>query len=295
MNQKKTEWRGWAVALALAACLGLVAGPVLAQDQASADAAEPAVSEQPAETAAPADEVEEPDTAEVIDTSRLQLEKWVETQRVISKEREAWKLAKELLNERVGLVEGEIESTRGTIDEARKNLKETDAVYEEKSTEEAKLKSASASLVATVGDMERQTRELLKKFPVPLQDKLQALSQQLPDDPDNTDIPISRRYQNVIAILDQANRFNREITVIPHAVKPEGGDKEVTATVMYIGLGKAYFVYGELREFGGIGTPGDNGWVWTQTDELAADIGLVLDIYSNKEVPAYVSLPMDVQ
>ncbi|HSW01973.1 MAG TPA: hypothetical protein VLI39_17535 [Sedimentisphaerales bacterium] len=68
----------------------------------------------------------EPGTRENIDNARAAMEKWVETQRVISKEKQDWVLGREMLNERVALVEREIASLREKIDQAKESISDAD-------------------------------------------------------------------------------------------------------------------------------------------------------------------------
>ncbi len=234
------------------------------------------------------------DTAESIDLAREQLQKWVETRNNISKEKKEHKLAVEMLNERTALIQEQIDETHEKIESDKTKLADTDKTFNDKTAEDQKLKAGSDYLKQQIVSMEQQTRDLVKRLPTPLQDQVKVLSQQLPEDSANTEIPLSRRYQNVIGILNEINKFNRQITVIEHRITNAAGENP-SATVMYIGLGKAFYVYGADREFAGYGTPSDNGWVWHEANDLAPKIVLAHDIYSNKEVPAFVELPLEVK
>ncbi len=61
-----------------------------------------------------------------IDTVRTSLGKWVEIQRIVSQEKRDLALAKEMLNERIELVQREIDSLRAKISDAEKSIAETE-------------------------------------------------------------------------------------------------------------------------------------------------------------------------
>jgi hypothetical protein len=141
--------------------------------------------------------------------------------------------------------------------------------------------------------MESRVKEMLVGAPAPVTKRVQVLSQQIPDDPDDTKLAITNRFQNVIGILNEINKFNSEIAVVSEMRElPGGGEAEVT--VMYIGASKAYYVGGGGK-FGGVGTPGKTGWDWTATNDVADRIALMIDVYNNKQVAQFVELPFEVQ
>ena len=83
------------------------------------------------------------ESAPIVEDTRAALEKWVETQRVISKEKKDLALAKEMLNERIELVKREIDSLHGKISEAEESIAEADKKRAELIEENEKLKGAA--------------------------------------------------------------------------------------------------------------------------------------------------------
>ena len=61
-----------------------------------------------------------------IDEARGALERWVETRKIISKEERDFALSKEILQDRIALVERDIESVKVKIAEAQTTIAETD-------------------------------------------------------------------------------------------------------------------------------------------------------------------------
>ena len=261
----------------------------------STEATTETATEQPAanQTSPGGPPIQTPDAGETIDATRDQLEKWVETRRIIAQEKQDLRLAKEMLNERVALVQNEIQALKDKIAEAQQSIAKTDDQFNALTSDDQKLKQASDLLLATVKQLEGMTQRLLASTPAPVSKRVEVLSQQIPDDPDNTTLPLASRFQNVIGILNEVNKFNSEITVTSEMRDlPDRGENEVT--VMYLGVSKAFYVGGNSK-FGGVGTPSEQGWVWQAMDEVAGRIALVIDIYNNKQVAQFVELPIDIK
>ena len=66
--------------------------------------------------------------------------------------------------------------------------------------------------------------------------------------------------QNVVAMLNEADRFNSAITLTVELRKDAEG-KERQVQTIYLGLGQAYFA-DEKGTIAGTGVPGANGWAW---------------------------------
>jgi hypothetical protein len=228
-----------------------------------------------------------------VDTARATLEKWFEARRIISQEQNDWALGKEMLNERIELVQREIDSLRGKITEAEKSITETDKNRAELVEKNDKLKKASSSLEGTAGELESNTKKLLQKLPDLLRERVKPLSQRLPDDPKETKLSLSERFQNVVGILNEVNKFDREITTASEVrALPDGTSSEVTA--LYVGIGQAYYVSAN-GSIAGIGVSSDKGWVWKPADQAAGEISRAIAILKNEQVASFVRLPIEIQ
>lgn len=232
-------------------------------------------------------------TAESIEQATKIIEKWVDTQRIISKEKQEWQLAKEMLNERVKLVESEISSLREKIQEAEKNIAEADKKRAEMVEENQKLKDASVVLGDIIAPIENKTSHLITKLPDPIADRIKPLSQRLPQDPNNVKQSISERYQNIVGILNEVDKFNREMSLTSEVRNlSDGSSVEVAA--MYIGIGQAYFVSAN-QTVAGIGTAIDNKWVWIEDNQPAKDIADAISIMKNEKVAEFIKLPLEIK
>jgi hypothetical protein len=62
---------------------------------------------------------------------------------------------------------------------------------------------------------------------------------------------------------------------------------------VYVGLGQAFYVSASGEA--GVGRPGPEGWQWRPANELARNIGTMIQILQNKAKPVFVSLPVEIR
>lgn len=228
-----------------------------------------------------------------IENTRTALGKWVQTKDLISKEKRDFELKKEILNQRIELIGHEIDSLHGKINDAESSIAEADKKRQDLLEENNKLKEASVSLQDTLITLEQRTRQLLRRLPDPIRNRVKPLSQRLPENPDETKLSVSERFQNVVGILNEVDKFNREITVISEVRDlPDGSSVEV-ATV-YIGIGQAYYASAN-GSVAGIGTAADEEWVWKQNNQAAPQIAEAIAILKNEKVASFVLMPVEIQ
>lgn len=228
-----------------------------------------------------------------LDDARGALERWVETRKVITQERRDWQLGKELLQDRIALVQREIESLRGKIKDAEGSIAEADRKRDELVQENERLKSSSAALVETASKLEQRTLALLARAPEPIRERVKPLSQRLPKAGEPSKESLSARFQNVVGILNELNKFHREITVTSE-VRTLGDGRSAEVTVLYVGMSCAFYASTDGTA-AGIGTSTADGWGWTSADVLAGDVNKAIAILKNETVAEFVQLPLRVQ
>lgn len=228
-----------------------------------------------------------------VDGARSILEKWVETERLISKEDRDWQLGKESLTDRIGLIEREIQSFRERIASNDSSITTTDSKKQELVEENAGLKSAAAALGEVVGELELRTLALLKSVPAPLRAQVKPLSQRIPEPGKESKSTLSERFQNVVGVLNQVNKYHREINVATE-VRDLGNGQEAEVTALYLGISCGYYVTNDERA-AGIGVPGAEGFVWTPKNEEAANIAKAIRVLRNEEPATFIPLPMSIQ
>ncbi len=231
-------------------------------------------------------------TPPTLEETRLTMDKWIETQQIISKERKDWQQGKEILEGRVELIKNEVTALEEKIKIAQSNVTESHKDRSELLSENDKLKETGEKLTETISGMESQVRKLFKSLPDPVKTKLQPLSDRIPEDPAKTRVAVAERYQNILGILNELNKANNEITV-NYEIHTLSNNKPSEVKAIYIGLAQAYYVSGGGE--GGIGRPTEDGWKWEPSNAIGRDITTALEILEGKHTPAFVPLPVRIQ
>lgn len=227
-----------------------------------------------------------------LEEARLTMGKWIETQQIISKERNEWQQGKDILLARLEIVKQEVATLEEQITEAQASVAEADKKRDELLAENERLKAANALLTDAVAGMEVEVRDLAKRLPEPLVTTLQPLYQRIPTDAAAGRVSAAERYQNVLGILDTINKSNNEISV-SYEVRTlsDGAPSEVKT--LYIGLAQAYYV--SSKGEAGTGRPDAEGWTWEPSATIGKDVNVALEILEGKHPPAFVPLPVRVQ
>lgn len=224
-----------------------------------------------------------------LEETRLKMDKWLETQQIISRERKDWQQGKEILLGRLEVVKKETATLEEKTKQAEASVAEANKKRSEMLAENDQLKAAGAQLTEAVAGMEGEIRKMFKQLPEPVQTKLQPLYQRVPEDPSKTRIAAAERFQNVLGILNELNKANNEITVSYEVHNlADGRPSEVKA--IYVGLAQAYYV--SARGEAGIGRPTADGWEWEPSKAVARDVLTALEILEGKQSPAFVPLPV---
>ena len=142
------------------------------------------------------------------------------------------------------------------------------------------------------GEVEGRTAELLRRVPSPLQERVRPLSQQFPEDPAESKLTLSQRFQNVIGSLNAVNKFNREITVTSE-VRTLGDGTAAEVTALYIGIGQGFYV-NALATAAGTGSGVSGDWAWEPNDAAAPLIATAIAVFKNEQGAEFVRLPMHI-
>jgi len=227
-----------------------------------------------------------------LEETRLAMSKWIETQQILTRERNEWQHGKEVLLGRLELVKQDVAPLEQKIQEAEGAIAETAKKRAELAAEGAELEATLAQLLASVSVMEQGIRTLYRALPEPVQEKLQPLFERIPEDPATTKVGAPERFQNALGILNELNRLNNEVTVTYEVRKLSDG-KPAEVQVLYAGLAQAWYVNhsGEA----GIGVPSATGWSWRPEPEIADEVLTALEVLQGKHTPAFIPLPVRIQ
>ncbi|HVS10057.1 MAG TPA: DUF3450 family protein [Planctomycetota bacterium] len=227
-----------------------------------------------------------------VDGVRATLAKWVEVRRILSKEKRDWALGREILNERIGVVSREIEALRAKIAEAEASIAEADEKRAGLLEENERFRAASSALGGEVVALEARTTALLPRLPDPIRERVKPLSQRLPAAEGETKLSLAQRFENVVGILNEVNKFNREITVTSE-VRTLGDGTAAEVAALYVGIGQAYYASPNGLA-AGVGTASADGWVWSPANDAAGEIARAIAITRNEQVADFVRLPVRI-
>jgi hypothetical protein len=231
--------------------------------------------------------------AAVVDTTKTALEKWVETRRIAAAERRDWALGHELLSDRIAMVTREVQALRDKAAEADKSIGEADKKKAELAAEDERGKVATQALRDTIATLEKRAKELLPRLPDPVVQRVKPLSQRIPEPGSDTKQSLGERFQNIVGVLNELNKFHRQVTVVSEIRKlADGSATEVTA--IYLGLAQGFYVNANAT-IAGTGAPGAAGWTWTPANEIGANVAHALAICKNEKPAGFVQLPVQVK
>jgi hypothetical protein len=229
--------------------------------------------------------------AEKLETTKNLLSKWVETRKLISEEKNKWKLEREMFGDRIDLVRTERDALRKKIHKTQSLITGADKKRLDLVKENDALKNASATLGNKIGVLEQKIRKVLPTLPPPVQDRIKPLSQRIPRK-EKTQLTLSERYQNVIGIVNELNKIANEITVVSEVRQlPNGSTAEVQT--LYIGYAQAYYATNNGK-IAGVGHPTPKGWVWESNNSIAQAVLDSISVLKNEKVAEFIPLPIHV-
>ncbi len=228
------------------------------------------------------------------DETRAHIEKWVQTRQLIAKKNADWRVEQDNIRQSIDLLKKEIGLLEKEIAAAKQVDSESDAEKQRISLSLEDLKKSNQVVDKALWAMERQALALMARFPEPLKDRTTGVRTRIPlEEKDLQGRSAAERMQNVVAMLNEADRFNSAITLTVELRKDaEGKDRQVQT--IYLGLGQAYFADAN-GTIAGTGIPGTDGWAWEAKPELAEKIRRVIDIYENRRPAEFVPVPVSIK
>jgi hypothetical protein len=234
------------------------------------------------------------DAGAVMDQTRSLLQKWAETQRLVSSERSEWEQGKAMLQGRIQLLKLSIEETEKKTKEAQEKLADAKKRAAEAEAEKAQVKEASDALISAAPGLEKGVRDVSARVPGVVQEKVKVLLERIPKEgAEVKNITAAERFQNVLGILNELNKANNEIASLPEIHEFAAG-KKAEVKAIYLGLAQGYFV-NAAGDIGGTGTPGPVGWNWRTDPSIAKKMIEVLDVMKKTVAPKLVELPATIE
>lgn len=221
------------------------------------------------------------------------VEQWVKTRQLTSRTRADWETEKELLLQTKALYEREL---AGIAEQRSKVSTNSAQVDRERATADAELKESNAMLDharSVAGEVEGKLRALMPRLPVPLVETLRPLMGRLPEEGKPSRMGATERFQTVVSVLNEIDKFNNAVTIASEKRKNAQGD-EVAVDTVYVGLGAAFFV-NQTGDFSGTGQPAAQGWEWSVNAALAPSVREVVRIYRGERTATFVPLPVTLR
>lgn len=238
----------------------------------------------------------EPPEAEQADgrkTMRAAMERWIETEKLISAEKTEWQVDQEIIRDRMSVLTNETALLKSTTAGINADYAASSGKLDGYLREQEQYKVLSDALSVEVGNAEKRVLAILKRAPAAIREKVRPLSQRIPEKPEEAKTGLGERVQNVVGILNEINKFARDITLTSEVMTPSGGDG-FEASVIYFGLGQGYYV-NQLGTVAGYGLADGDGWVWVSSNELGQSVLDVIAIHRTEKVAAYVTLPIHIK
>lgn len=224
-----------------------------------------------------------------LESTRNVLDQWVQTKQLTSKEQSDWKLEKSILNDTQALLDAELKRLVASLEEMKNSETEADKDRSRLTEQKEAIAKASAVVEEHIVDLEEQVKQIVQTLPAPLIEQIKPLIRRLPDDSNDTTLSLGERVQNILGILNQADKFNSKITQTSEARELDNG-KIIEVRTLYWGLSMAYYV-DVAGEYAGIGFPGKDGWEWPQIEGSGPKIKKLLDVYEGSEEIQFVNVP----
>jgi len=234
--------------------------------------------------------------------ARAALQKWVEVNGLISKERSDWNLERDLMAQQIELRKQQIAALESSMEDADKSLGETEKKRGELVAKQAELITASKGLGELVAPLERRVLDLCKQLPQMLADKVEVMRVQIPD-PDKKpesgeqkpvrEKSLGDRFMYMIGVLGQADKFHSQVHIRPEQ-RDMGDGTTSSVTTMYVGLGGAFFADTQGLK-GGVARPSTEGWVWSAANAAAEQIASAVAIYRETKGAEFTALPVEIK
>lgn len=200
---------------------------------------------------------------------------------------------KETLEQSIRLFDRELEETKGQLAKVETGGGQMEKERAEAMADKEGLLAASARAKEKAAELEGQVRGLLKSLPSPLLAKIDPLVKRLPDSSAETKLAVAERFQTLVGILSEVDKFNGSVTIASE-IKNIGAGGELQLNILYLGLGQAFAV-DKPGKLAFVGVPGPDGWQWTPSEGIASAVKAAIAMHDNSQPASFVKLPIEIR
>ncbi len=233
-----------------------------------------------------------------LELSRELLGKYYETEKLLGQEQADWRLGKELLANRVELMEAQLKELVTKTAEEKGKITESDTERLTLDKQNQELTKSFDQQVKAVEELEERVRKLWVRLPEVLQSKVGGQYERLPKrDTPRPDIKssVGERFLNALAILNEATKFHGDVMIVNERRKLKSG-QELEVETIYFGLAVGYFAGADLTNpVAGMLLPGEKGWETVEVPEAAVQISDVIAMQKSAKLAGFVPLPIEVR
>ncbi len=233
-----------------------------------------------------------PVSAEPLGETMATLEEWVDVERRIAAEQAEWETKKASMHDLIELYEQELAALDAEMEASEEDL---DAAEEERAAlteRDERLKAVAENVHTHLSAVEAQLKRLRPRLPPPLQEELEPLYGQLPNDPAAPEISAGQRVQYVVGLLTQIRNFNAATTVA-ESIRDFPDGERVPVEAIYFGLGTAFYV-DQANERAGYATLEADGWRWQDEAALSEPVRRAVEMSRGTREADYVELPVRI-
>jgi len=234
--------------------------------------------------------------AEVLKDARSNLEQWVQTRRIISEESSQWEAQQKSLNSSIKLLQNEIQALNEQISKATSDIGAADNAQVTLKSDIKTSKAALAVIEKALPSFEARLLKLSTIFPDVFKEKVATQLRRIPDpkSASKMDLSTTDRVQNIISLLQNIEYFNNVVTPASELQTLENGEI-IEVKTLYLGLAQAYYV-DPNREIAGFGYPViGEGWKWTEKNEIAENIGNLVEVSDNRRPAEFIEVPVEIK
>jgi hypothetical protein len=224
-----------------------------------------------------------------IESTRAVIDQWVQTKQLTSKEQSDWRLEKSILTDTEQLLNNELQRLDLALEALQGSASAADEERSELNAQKEAITEATSVVEHSIRGLETQIKAIVATLPPPLIEKIKPLVHRLPEDSTKTTLSLGERLQNIVGILNQADKFNRTITQTSETRTLDNG-KIIEVRTLYWGLAMAYYV-DTSGAYAGIGYPDKNGWQWPQMVDAGPQIKQLFEVYEGNEPIQFIDLP----
>lgn len=224
--------------------------------------------------------------------TRSTLKEWVELKKIVSEEKNDWRVEKQILEESITLRKDEIKKLKEAIETYEAEATNADKVRDELDREENELKQASAIIKEQLVDLEASVLDLVEYLPKELKDRTSVVTSRIPRTKREMDAnSLSNRIGFILSTLGEIEKFNSQISVV-NEIREIGGER-VRVDTLYVGLAVAYYVDGTKSEAGYM-LPAKGEWKRFEDKSLAESVAQAVAMQRKEATVDFVNLPLTV-